>query len=277
MKRLIRLSELLRPVMAVISAMMKNTRFLDGRAYMALIGFALLLNIKNASPVAEALAFLAGVLYVLYAFSINNCFDVDTDSANPEKMHKNPVASGELSFRAGVAFSLALITAGLALSLLINRASALTYALMALLATLYSAPPRLKARPVLDVLSHGLFFGGLPFLYGALVDASLTREELLISAAITLYSFALELRNHLEDYESDLRADLRTTPIAIGRELSEGLVVAFSLATIGMLLYLQHPLFIMAAPLLAVQRAYRAFDAVVVFLLLIHIMRGVLW
>ncbi|WP_048147952.1 UbiA prenyltransferase family protein [Palaeococcus ferrophilus] len=263
--------------MAVISAMIKNTRFLDGRAYMALIGFALLLNVENASPGVEAIAFVAGVLYVLYAFSINNCFDVDTDSVNPQKARKNPVASGELSFRAGVVFSLALIVTGLALSLLINRAAALTYATMALIATLYSAPPRLKARAVLDVLSHGLFFGGLPFLYGALVDASLTREELLIAGAITLYSFALELRNHLEDYESDVRAGLRTTPIAIGRELSEGLVVTFSLGAIGMLLYLQHPLFLMAAPLLAVQRAYRAFDAVVVFLLLIHLMRGLLW
>lgn len=265
------------PVVAVISAMIKNTRFLDGRAYIALIGFSILLNVGNASVESAALAFISGMLYVLYAFSINNCFDVDTDSMNPEKAHKNPVASGELSFRAGLLLSVALVMAGFGLSALINRAAFLTYTLMGLLATLYSAPPRLKARPVVDVISHGLFFGGLPFIYGALVDGTLTQEELLIAGAITLYSFALELRNHLKDYESDAAAGLRTTPVVIGKETSERLVVAFSLAAIGLLTYIQHPLFLMATPLLAVQRTYRIFDAAVVLLLITHLTRGVVW
>ncbi|WP_367884416.1 hypothetical protein [Thermococcus sp. JCM 11816] len=58
---------------------------------------------------------------------------------------------------------------------------------------------------MVDVLSHGLFFGGLPFLYGASMDGRISGIEALIALSVTLYSFALELRNHLATMRATLR------------------------------------------------------------------------
>ena len=258
--------------MASVSAVVRNLRPLEGRAYIALIGFALLMNWRNSGAYDLVTAFLAGVLFVWYAFSINNCFDVDTDSKNPAKVKKNPIASGELSFREGLAISALLAATGLGLASMTNRRTLEIYALMLILATLYSAPPRLKARPVVDVLSHGLFFGGLPFIYGALIDGSLSEAEILMATGITLYSFALELRNHLSDYESDLRAGLRTTPIVIGKGRSELLVEVFSVLAIAVTLYTLKPHLIIASSLMFAGRGlginqrtvYRIFDMAMV-------------
>ncbi|WP_048811136.1 UbiA prenyltransferase family protein [Thermococcus gammatolerans] len=258
--------------MASISAVVRNLRPLEGRAYIALIGFALLMNWRSAEVYELVTAFLAGVLFVWYAFSINNCFDVDTDSKNPVKVKKNPIASGELSFSEGLAISALLAVTGLGLALTTNGTAFAVYVAMLILATLYSAPPRLKARPVVDVLSHGLFFGGLPFIYGALIDGNLSEAEILMATGITLYSFALELRNHLSDYESDLRAGLRTTPIVIGKGRSELLVEVFSVLALAVTLYTLKPHLIIASSLMFAGRGlrvdqrtvYRMFDVAMV-------------
>ena len=258
--------------MTSVSAVVRNLRPLEGRAYISLIGFALLMNWKNIGVEKLATAFVAGALFVWYAFSINNCFDVDTDSRNPAKTRKNPIAAGELSFRRGLLVSVLLALTGLGLASMTNREAFAVYAVMLLLATLYSAPPRLKARPIVDVLSHGLFFGGLPFLYGALIDGNLSEVEILIATGITFYSFALELRNHLADYESDLEAGLKTTPIVIGKGKSELLVEVFSILAIAVTLYTLKPHLVIASSLMVVGRglgidqrtAYRLFDIAMV-------------
>ena len=258
--------------MTSISAVVRNLRPLEGRAYIALIGFALLMNWRNTGAYELVTAFLAGVLFVWYAFSINNCFDVDTDTKNPAKVRKNPIASGELSLKAGLLLSALLATAGTGLALTTNLKAFAVYLTMILLATAYSAPPRLKARPIVDVLSHGLFFGGLPFVYGAIVDGNLSEVEVLMAIGIAIYSFALELRNHLGDYESDLMAGLKTTPIAIGKARSELLVEVFSILAIATVLYALRPHLIVASSLMVAGRGlgmnprtvYRIFDAAMV-------------
>ncbi|WP_367884415.1 NADPH-dependent glutamate synthase [Thermococcus sp. JCM 11816] len=106
--------ELLSDTMASVSAVIRNFRPLEGRAYIGLIGLAILMNVKWVSRDEALLAFIAGgVFFVWYAFSINNCFDVDTDSLNPDKVKRNPIASGgELSFWEGVAISVVLALLG---------------------------------------------------------------------------------------------------------------------------------------------------------------------
>lgn len=267
--------------MSSIPAIFRNLRPFEGRAYIALIGLALLMNLESLSPVELGAAFLAGVLFVWYAFSINNCFDVDTDSLNPEKAKKNPIASGELTLKEGLLASAALGICGVAIASATNREAFAVYITMTFLATLYSAPPRLKARPGIDLLSHGLFFGGLPFLYGALADGHFSGVEALIAVALTFYSFALELRNHLEDYGSDLKAGLRTTPIVIGRDRSELLADAFSLLAIGIVLYTLGPAMVLTPLLLVARRPlkiepvmlYRVFDATMVAGLILNLSR----
>ena len=261
--------------MVMITPILKNTRILDGRAYIGLIAFALTLNLEGASLETIILAMVAGVLYVAYSFAINNCFDVDTDSQNPQKHKKNPIASGELGFTAGLVSSAAIGLLGLIFAYFTNEVMFAIYSIMLGLSTFYSVPPRLKARPFLDVLSHGIFFGALPFFFGAYVDNVLSRPELIIGIAIALYSFALEIRNHLGDYESDLKANLKTTPIVLGKERSQQLVFVFSLSAVLLLLYLFSPPFVIGASILVVQREYRIFDATTTVLLLGYLLKAV--
>ncbi|NJD98319.1 4-hydroxybenzoate polyprenyltransferase [Thermococcus sp. LS1] len=258
----------------MLKAIFKNTRILDGRAFvgMGLLGLAMSFS-RNPDVYDAFILVVSLLLYVAYAFAINNCFDADTDSLNPAKWDKNPVASGELSFRAGVISSTLIILVGIFLASTLGRGEFWIYITMVALATVYSAPPRLKARPIIDVLSHGIFFGVLPFLYGAYFDGILTRGEITIAVAVLLYSFALELRNHLEDYESDLRAGLKTTPIVLGREASETLVVVFSgLSLVLLLASFNFALGALGVAVYGFRGNYRLMDAGVVALLITHML-----
>ena len=90
----------------------------------------------------------------------------------------------------------------------------------------YSAPPfRIKSRPWLDLISHGLFAGVffvvLPFL---VFNVQMTLFHYLITFSIFYLSVTLELRNHLEDYETDKNAGLRTTVCVLGYERSDSLL-----------------------------------------------------
>lgn len=222
---------------SMLRAVIKNTRILDGKSFVGIGLLGMLVSFKNNPDVFGALLFVVSiVLYVAYAFAINNCFDVDTDSLNPQKKHKNPIASGELSFEAGFFTSLAMILFGGMLAYFMSRPAFIIYAIMAVLATLYSAPPRLKSIPIADIFSHGLFFGALPFIYGAYFDGILSKAEMLVSVSLFMYSLAMELRNHLEDFESDQRAKLKTTPILLGKNNSEKLVNIFSVTSLVILL-----------------------------------------
>ena len=263
---------------SVLRAMIKNTRIIDGKSFVGMGLLGLVMSFKyNPDFKDAALVLISLLLYVAYAFAINNCFDVDTDLVNPRKRYKNPIASGELTFKNGILSSAVIGLLGISLAAFLGYGELIIYVSMVVLATLYSVPPRLKAQPILDVVSHGIFFGAMPFFYGAFFDGVITKYEIVIGSALLLYSFAMELRNHLEDYESDLAANLKTTPIVIGKTLSEKLVVVFSGISIALLLAaLNIPFGPLGIMIVGVRANYRALDAVVIFLLALHALRALL-
>jgi len=262
----------------MLKAVIKNTRIVDGKSFIGMGLLGLLMNFRHNPDFKGAIILVISlILYVAYAFAINNCFDVDTDLKNPQKRNKNPVASGELSFRMGIISSALIAALGVLFAFFLSYREFMIYISMLLLATFYSAPPRLKAKPIVDVVSHGIFFGAMPFIYGAYFDGILTKYEIAIAIALLLYSFAMELRNHLEDYESDLKANLKTTPIVIGKKLSEKLILAFSGLSIALLLTLLNiPFGALGIAIVGVRASYRFFDVVVVFLLLFHALKALL-
>ncbi|MDK2783716.1 MAG: hypothetical protein PWP49_1397 [Thermococcaceae archaeon] len=278
MKTLINLSGKVLSGDGMLKAVIKNTRIVDGKSFIGMGLLGLLMNFRHNPDFKGAIILVISlILYVAYAFAINNCFDVDTDLKNPQKRNKNPVASGELSFRMGIISSALIAALGVLFAFFLSYREFMIYILMLLLATFYSAPPRLKAKPIVDVVSHGIFFGAMPFIYGAYFDGILTKYEIAIAIALLLYSFAMELRNHLEDYESDLKANLKTTPIVIGKKLSEKLILAFSGLSIALLLTLLNiPFGALGIAIVGVRASYRLFDVVVVFLLLFHALKALL-
>lgn len=222
-------SRSLRKLVYLVVPLYRNIRVKDWRAYMAtgMLGY---LHCSSSSPASQftlGAATLAATLalYLAFAFSINNCFDVDCDRLQQRKLAKNPVAAGLLSFKTGLTLSLCMAFAGSLLTLVwfqpAGTPSAIYLALLAL-AGFYSSPPlRLKSVPFLDLLSHSLFFGGLLYLYGASVGGEPLTNLLPVALSISLYSAVLELRNHLEDFQADADAGIRTAATWLGYERAE--------------------------------------------------------
>ena len=195
---------------------------------MAVLGFLLNLTPERLSGWAWMVVCLQLVvlasLYLAFAFAVNNCYDAQDDALNPEKRSINPVASGRVSLKATLIFCALLVIAAAALAglwLWANPACLASYASLLLLGWAYSSPPlRLKSIPVADLASHGLFFGCLLILFGALLLGPPQPQVTLLLPSVFLYSMALELRNHLEDLEVDREAGTRTSAVWLGRRRS---------------------------------------------------------
>ena len=199
-----------------------NVRVFDWRAY---VGIALLGFVRSveASPfnilIYRALRFMVTIIfYLAFTFSINNCFDIKCDIYKGANIKRNPVAAGHITFREGLVLSLCMAFTGLVLSYLwLNENCFLIYLMMLLLGGSYSVPPlRLKSTPLMDLLSHSLFFGALLYLYGLLSNGGISLQEASLATSVSLYSIILELRNHLEDYQADLNSKTRTTACYMG-------------------------------------------------------------
>ena len=212
-----------------------NIRVFDWRAY---IGIALLGFVRSveAPPfnmlIYKALRFTITIIfYLAFTFSINNCFNIKCDAHKEAKIKRNPIAAGHITFKEGLILSLCIAFMGLVLSYLwFDKNCFLIYFMMLLLSGAYSAPPlRLKSVPLLDLLSHSLFFGALLYLYGLLSNGGINLQEASLVVSISLYSIILELRNHLEDYEADLNSETRTTVCYMGygrsRRLLRNLII----------------------------------------------------
>lgn len=212
-----------------------NIRVFDWRAY---IGIALLGFVRNVEAASfntiiyRTLRFTVTIIfYLAFTFSINNCFDIKCDAHKEAKIKRNPIAAGHITFREGLILSLCMAFTGLILSYLwFDENCFLIYLMMLLLGGAYSAPPlRLKSVPLMDLLSHSLFFGALLYLYGLLSNGGINLQAASLAASISLYSIILELRNHLEDYEADLNSETKTTVCYMGygrsRRLLRSLII----------------------------------------------------
>ena len=195
---------------------------------MAVLGFLLNLTPDRLSSRVWVVPCLQLVvlasLYLAFTFSVNNCYDAPDDALDPKKRLGNPVASGHASVRATLLFCalLAGVAAVLAgLWLWSNPSCLASYASLFLLGWAYSAPPlRFKSVPVADLASHGLFFGCLLILFGALLLGPPQFQVLALLPSVFLHSMVLELRNHLEDLEVDRKAATRTSAVWLGRRRS---------------------------------------------------------
>ena len=164
------------------------------------------------------------LLFLGFGFSVNDCFDAKEDELDKDK--KNPIVLKKISLRKGLAFSISLAILGLVLSTAFGLKVFLFFLITTMFTFFYSSPPlRMKSRPLLDLISHGLFAGALIFLMPLLIfSKDLTLFHYLIAISIFYFSITLELRNHIEDYETDKEAGLKTTVCVLGLNKSEKLL-----------------------------------------------------
>ncbi len=203
----------------------QNFRVRDWRAYfgIGLLGFIIGLEEPTQFDYRVFLLFvITSSLYLAFSFSINNCFDIKNDIIKEHKMNKNPVASGLIGFKESVFVSVLTASIGTLIACLcLNFLSLCIYAVLLLLSLSYSTPPlRLKSVPVADLVSHGLFFGSLLFLYGASVAGNLNQYVVALAFSLFIHSVALNLRNHLDDFNEDMLSKTKTTACWLGRHNS---------------------------------------------------------
>ncbi|MCZ7546194.1 MAG: UbiA family prenyltransferase [Anaerolineae bacterium] len=170
---------------------------------------------------------LANNLTVAYAFMVNDIEDAPDDARDPARAARNPITCGEVA--PGVAWLSALAVAAVAL-LCYALSGPLAFAVGALgvaLSHFYSwKPVRLKAWPVLDVISHALMLSALLVLVGYVTYHANPGPAWLVIAGAFFGSAYGQLYNQVRDFEMDKAAGLHNTAIVAGARAARVLMYA---------------------------------------------------
>jgi 4-hydroxybenzoate polyprenyltransferase len=191
-------------------------RIKDWRAYFlwGIFGFLLAKGFLH-SFFEIFLYFLSGSLFLAFGFSVNDFFD--------KKENFNKGIGVLNNNKRNLFFSILPGIFGILICFLRDENLFLFSLLALFLGFFYSAPPlRFKSRPFLDLISHGLFAGSLIIIYPFFFfNEKFTFFHFLIALSFFYLSVMFEMRNHLEDYDSDFKAGVRTTACYLGYENSK--------------------------------------------------------
>ena len=173
-----------------------------------------------------------------YGFVVNNYFDVEIDRYHRKKAQKNtnPLVSNHVSRRGTLMLMALLVAIPLVLSASLHPEGFLLTCASIIALTLYSAEPfRLKDRVVLDILTHGLMFGGFPFLAGFALAGGLASGDcifaVMCAVITTIVCFESLIAHQINDYDEDVWT-ARTTVVQIGRVQGGTLLAAMQIASI---------------------------------------------
>lgn len=201
---------------------------------------------------------LVNLLSVASGFVVNEVEDAPVDALHPSKRRRNPIASDRLSRQTGLTMAAALAVLSLVLCAFLGPLPFAINAISLGIGWAYSwRSIRLKAILVVDLLVHGWELAGLQFVltYVAL-GGSAWAAVWPVMAAMMLVSMYGQFYNELHDLETDRRAGIYTTAVAIGPRLSRGLMYILLAGGIGLFALAcwqgVMPWWLLAAPLLMV-------------------------
>jgi 4-hydroxybenzoate polyprenyltransferase len=165
---------------------------------------------------------IANILAMSFAFMINDVEDAPDDARDAHKKAHNVISSGILSYTAGVTLSATTFAVALGLYVLGGWKTFGTGGLTLVLCYLYSAHPfRLKARPVIDVVSHATMLSGLLMLSGYLIFNAYPGKAWIIILAVTLASAYGQFYNQIDDFTVDKKAGLQNTAMLLGKRMTQ--------------------------------------------------------
>jgi 4-hydroxybenzoate polyprenyltransferase len=166
---------------------------------------------------AAVLALIANWCAIAFAFMVNNIADAADDRGTAEKCRANPVSMHTLS--PGAAGCAAGIVAAISLALFALLSARATLAGLGciLLGVVYSwRRVRLKSIPCLDVFSHALMLGVLPYWAAVWACAPQARPAGWLALLIGITSAYGQIYNQVRDLDDDRRAGLRTSAMLLG-------------------------------------------------------------
>jgi len=166
---------------------------------------------------AVALAVVANWCAIAFAFMVNNIADAEDDRSTAEKCCANPVSMQTLSPRAAGCAAGIVAVISLVLFAWLSARATLAGLGCILLGIFYSwRRVRLKSIPCLDVLSHALMLGVLPYWAAVWACAPQARPAGWLALLIGITSAYGQLFNQVRDLDDDRRAGLRTSVMLLG-------------------------------------------------------------
>ncbi|MBZ0310654.1 MAG: UbiA family prenyltransferase [Anaerolineae bacterium] len=220
-----------------MNAILKLSRwheFIPFTLPLTLVGGLLAARFDDSVQLDERLLYvlIANFLAMSYAFMINDIEDSEDDKLNPERGAKNAVSAGEISKSAAWAAALAAAVIALALYALAGHGALISGLLILMISHFYSwKPVRLKALPVVDILSHVMMLSTLLMLAAYFIYADTPGKAWPMIISVTLFSAYGQLYNQIRDYEEDRAAGLKNTASFLGKRLTMALsYLAFATA-----------------------------------------------
>ena len=182
---------------------------------------------------------IANILTMSFAFMINDVEDAEDDARDPYKKQRNPISSGAISKAEGMLITWGAFIVAFLLYLPSGFWVILWGSLMLVLCYAYSTRRiRLKARPIVDIVSHVLMLGSFLIMTGYYAYDSSPSVAWLAIIGITLVSAYGQLYNQVDDYEVDTQAGLRNTVVLLGKRPTQILMYLALVTAIIFLLLL---------------------------------------
>lgn len=166
--------------------------------------------------------FIANMSAMAYAFMINDIEDAVDDTHDPDRARRNPISSGELSKKVGWAASIAMLVLSAGCYALAGWRPFIVGAIILVLSHLYSwHVVRLKALPLVDILSHAMFLSTLLFLAAYFIYSTYIGYLWTMVLGTFLISAYGQLYNQVRDYEADRAAGLHNTASILGKRITQ--------------------------------------------------------
>lgn len=171
----------------------------------AVLGFAFALDVNNNFSPLQFQGLIIGIPLILcYIQSVNDCFDVEIDEIKEKIMRKELIVSNVVSRKTALTVTFSILLIGLVSAGFVSVSLFAVALAMALLGTLYSAPPfRLKMKYPFSTLIQ---FAGcfLPFLAGVASISTITLQAIIISSIFAVLAMIHRFAHEIHNYKVDL-------------------------------------------------------------------------
>jgi len=171
-----------------------------------------LISPQNLFTYKSIVVFLANLFLTAFSYTFNDIEDAEDDYHDTVKRARNTITSKELTKNQSYSFSLLLLFTGLILLYFISPIVFILGLVLALIGFLYSwKPVRLKAIPIIDLISHVVFLGALQFLVTYLAFRSLDLLVIPFLMIIIPYSLMNQISGELTDFKVDKTTKINNT------------------------------------------------------------------
>ncbi|SRR5260221_7712736 len=197
--------------------------------FFPILGILSVFGTRSTINIATIVTLICMLFLFLSAFIINDINDADDDAMDPKKALRNPISAKILTLEEAYNFFFLISLIGLVPLLFVSINSFIVGLAIFIVGYLYSAKPiRLKARVLLDILSHGFFLAAAQIImFSQLPGSVLDKATITMAIAVYIFSMGGDLYNESRDWEVDRLSGLKNTSHYLGFKTTRILSISF--------------------------------------------------